>query len=412
LYWKTSVLQRLASIVTLSLAFGAGCGAPDTASGEGSQIDAVVSATASPSETNCRGSEPAPASGTPLWLQRYDAVEISGVAADSRGNLLIARSNLETRALGCGGEQLWSVPFGARVAVDHADNVYVAGTRSDGSPFVTKLDGSGGVVYEADLGDELSGELDSLAVDASQNVAISGPVFGTAKLDAAGALRWRQPFSGKLAFDGDGDLWLTGALEGSRDFAGTTLTSQGGTDVLLLELAPDGNLRSARSFGDAGAQQRGEAIAVDAANDVLVTGTFDGSVDFGAGALEHRPQSCSPDAWCLTSGFVAKLDAQGSAQWTISLGLTRAVPGVAADVHGDIAVSSVLPGGVRPFRRPRVSLLGPDGGGLWQQVEWPDTGIGAGHGIAFDANQDVIWSISARPSLELEEQAYLAKLLH
>lgn len=375
-------------------------------------MDAVVSATASPGETNCRGAEPAPAGGTPLWLQRYDEVEISGVATDSRGNLVLARSNLETRALGCGGEQLWSVPFGSRVAVDHADNVYIAGTRSDGSPFVVKRDGSGNLVYEANLAPEVYGEVDSLAVDASQNVAVSGPALGTWKLDAVGASQWRQPFFGKVAFDGNGDLWLTGALEGSRDFDGTTLTSQGGSDVLLLELAPDGTLLSARSFGDTGAQQRGEAIAVDAANNVLVGGTFDGSIDFGAGMLEHRPVSCSPDAWCVTSGFVTKLDGQGSAQWSISLGLARAVPGVATDVHGDVAVSSVLPGGVRPFRRPRVSLLGPDAQGLWQRNEWPDTGIGAGHGIAFDANQDLIWSLSARPSLELEEQAYLAKLAH
>lgn len=374
-------------------------------------MDAVLAATATGSEANCRGADPAPAGGTPLWLQSYDPIEISGVAADTKGNLLLARSNYETRALGCDGTPLWSVPFGARVAVDDADNVYVAGSR-DGTAFVAKLDSSGALLYQTEMSVSGSVEMESLAVDGSRRVAVSGSGLGTSALDATGQVLWNQPFSGHLAFDATGNLWLTGALEGSREFAGTTLTSRGGSDVLLLQLAPDGSLLSARGFGDEGTQQRGEAIAVDAAGDVLLAGTFDGSLDLGAGTLTHRPQTCSPDAWCVTSGFVSKLDPRGNARWAISLGLTRAVPGVAADAHRDIAVSSVLPGGVRPFRRPRVALFGPDASPLWERAEWPDTGIGAGHGITFDANQDVIWSLSARPSLELEEQPRLAKLAH
>jgi hypothetical protein len=407
---KLIVARRLAPIVALDLALCAACGTPSTG-GEGSLVDAVLITSATSSEANCRGSEPAPGSGAPLWLDSYDEIEISSTATDRRGNVLIARSGVETLALGCDGQQLWSVPFGARVAVDDSDNVYIAG-ESGGSPFVVKLDAAGAPVYRAELGAEVVGVVESLAVDGSQNVAISGPALGTWKLDAAGVSLWSRPFAGQLAFDGAGDLWLTGALEGTRDFAGTTLTSRGGADVLLLELAPDGALRSARSFGDAGSLQRGEAIAVDAASNVLITGTFDGSVDFGAGALNHRSESCSPDAWCLTTGFVAKLDAQGGALWSVPLGLTRSVPGVAVDTHGDIAVSSVLPGGVRPFRRPRIALLGPDAQGLWQRSEWPDTGVGAGHAVTFDANQDLIWSVSARPSHQLEEHAYLAKLAH
>ena len=420
MYWTSIVLDRLASVVALDLALFSACGAPSMPGpGEGSEMGAVV-ATESADDSVAGAANPrtcgAPAtpaaSGTPLWLQSYDEIEISGVAADSRGNVFLARSGVETIALGCNGVQIWSVPFGARVAVDHDDNVYVAGSRGDGSAFVYKLDTAGSVVYEANLGAEASGGVESLVVDSGQNVALSGPSLGTSKLDATGSLLWNRPFSGQLAFDAESDLWLTGSLEGTRSFDGTTLTSRGGSDVLLLELAGDGAVTSARSFGDAGAMQRGEAIAVDPAGNVVIAGTFDGNVDFGAGPLAHRPESCSPDAWCVTSGFVAKVDAQGGAAWSVTLGLTRAVPSVAAGSLGDLAVSSVLPGGVRPFRRPLVSVLDPNGQGVWQRSEWPDTGIGAGRGVAFDAADDVIWSVNARPSLQLEERAYLAKLAH
>ncbi len=414
------MLERLAAIVALDLAlFNACSGAPLPGNGEGSEKDAVVAAAATDDSTavaanaaTCGGPATPAAGGTPLSLERFDEIEISGVATDSRGNTLLSRSGVETRFVGCDGVQNWSVPFGARVAVDHADNVYVAGTRDDGGAFVYKLDSYGNVVYEADLGPEALGDVESLAVDADQNVALSGPALGTSLLDADGSLRWNRDFSGQLAFDGDGDLWLTGGLEGARDFDGTTLTSHGGSDVLLLKLGADGAVASARSFGDAGALQRAEAIAVDPAGDVLIAGTFDGSVDFGSGALVHRPDSCSPDAWCLTSGFVAKLAAGGGSPWSVTLGLTRAVPSLAASALGDVAVSSVLPGGVRPFRRPLISLLDLNGQSLWQRVEWPDTGIGAGRGVTFDADQNLVWSVNARPSLQLEEHAYLAKLAH
>ncbi len=414
------MLQRLASIVALDLALCCACGAErPNAAGDDRESDAAVAdrmddftaATALKARSLGPSSTTA-SSGAELWLRRYDAVTISGVATDSRGNLVLARSGAETLALGAGGEQRWSVPYGSHVAIDGDDNVYVAGRRDGSGTFVAKLSPDGERIYEATLGAEASGEVESIAVDGAQNVAISGAGLGTSKLDAAGGLLWQKPWSGQLAFDSRGELWLAGTLEGERAFGATTLASEGGSDVLLLELDANGAPVTARRFGDSAALQRAEAIAVDADDNVLLGGTCDGTLDFGAGVLEHRPRSCTSDAWCVTSGFLAKLDHDGGARFSVSLGLARAVPGLAAGAGGDIAVSSVLPGGVRPFRQPRVSLLGPDAERLWQRSDYPATGIGGGHAVTFDANGDVIWSVSARPSLELEEESYLAKLAH
>lgn len=350
--------------------------------------------------------------GTPLWLQSYDALEISGLAAGHEGQLLIARSGAETRALGCAGETLWSVPYGARVAVDDEGSVYVAGARSGAGAFVTKLDGAGAVLYDTDLGAEASGDITSLAVDAARNVAISGPGLGTVKLDATGARAWQRPYAGQIAFDSAGSLWLVGSLEGRLELGATTLVSRGGADILLLKLGADGAPLVARSFGDAALQQHGEAIAVDANDNLVITGTFDGNVDFGAGSLVWRSDACSTEAWCETAGFVAKFDAGGSAVFSKSIGAMRALSGVAFDSHGNAAVSGAFPGNVRPYRQPRLLFLDADGQQLWQRSEWPDTGLGAGHAVVADADDNVVWAISARPSLQLEEQAYLAKLAH
>jgi len=353
------------------------------------------------------GAPEASPTGTPRWVHRYDEREITGVASDSRGNLLVARAN-ETLKSGSGGEPIWTLPFGARVAVDGEDNVYVAGENADGNAFVTKLNGAGTVMYSTEL--SAGATVDSLAVDGSQNVAVSGSGLGTVSLNADGNIVWQRSFFGQLAFDSQSHLWLAGSLTGALDLGTMVLTSEGGSDVLLLQLASDGTALLARSFGDAGSEQRAESIAVDEAGNVYLAGTFDGSVDFGVGPLTLRPGECSSDAWCLTNGFVAKLDSAGRAAWSQALGPTRSVPGLATAPAGVVWVSSVLPGGVRPFRQPHLQTLSDDGELRWQRSEWPGTGIGAGRSVTVDALGDVIWAVSARPSLEQEEQAYLAKL--
>jgi hypothetical protein len=369
------------------------------------------------------GGEAPQSPGSPLWLQSYDSTEITSTVTDSRGNVVLARSGVELTKLSCSGAPLWTKPFGSQVAVDAQDRVYVAGTFTDTlsvdgrvlrgpgtQAFLAKLDPDGSVVQLLALGEAAGGAIDSLAVDRDQNVAVAGPGLGTVKVDSAGRVLWQKAWTGKLRFDRAGNLHLTGELVGAFDFGTGTLSSRGGSDVLLLKLAPDGTTVFAGNFGDAGALQRGEAIAVDDQDNVVVTGTFDGRLDFGAGALELTPSRCSSDAWCVTDGFVAKLDARGQVLWNVALGPMRSLPGVALDASGDVVISGALPGGVRPFRQTLVAKLAADGTEQWRRAEWPDTGIGAGHGVAVDPSGYVFWAISARPSLAGEEQSYLAKL--
>lgn len=432
------MLERLAPLIVVSvLACGGGSGQsptePQRASGDASAAFVNDSNQAAIARSANRNGLPlgeaiCPGAGTetprePLWLQSYDGAEITSVAADSRGNVVLARSGVELTKLSCAGTRLWAKPFGSQVALDEQDSVYVAGTFTDRlgvdpsglqaagtHAFFAKLDPEGDVVQLLALGDAAEGAIDSLAVDGAHDVALSGPGFGTVKLDAAGGVLWHKTFNGKLRFDRAGNLLVAGELAGSLDLGTGTLSSRGGSDVLLLKLAPDGTTIFARNFGDVGAQQRAEALAVDDQDNVVVTGTFDGRLDFGAGSLELTPASCSSDAWCVTDGFVAKLDAQGQVLWNVALGPMRSLSGVALDASGNLVISGALPGGVRPFRQTFVAALAANGAELWRRAEWPDTGIGAGHGVALDRNGHVFWAISARPSLALEEQSYLAKL--
>jgi hypothetical protein len=398
---------------------------PAADSNEADAARRAISTLAAGGEALCPGSgaELPGSAGSPLWLQSYDAREVTSIASDSLGNVVLARSGSELSKLSCAGTVLWSKPFGSQVAIDDRDDVYVAGTftgtlgvdgsalQADGTAaFLVKLGAAGDVAYARALGPAADGAIASLAVDGEGRVALSGPGFGTRKLDESGSVLWQKAFFGNVQFDGAGNLLLAGELVGTVDFGAGPVTSQGGSDVLLLKLAPDGTPLFVHGYGDAGALQRAQALAVDDEGNVVVAGTFDGRLDFGAGALEHTPAQCSSDAWCVTNGFAAKLDAQGQAAWSVAFGPMRAVSGAAIDLNGHTVLSGALPGGVRPFRQTWLAKLDANGAEVWHRAEWPDTGIGAGRGVAIDRNAQVFWSLSARPSLELEERFYLAKL--
>jgi hypothetical protein len=96
--------------------------------------------------------------------------------------------------------------------------------------------------------------------------------------------------------------------------------------------------------------------------------------------------------------------------WSRSLGPMRSIDGAASDSRGNSVLSGALPGGVTPFRNAWLTALDASGATLWRRAEWPETGIGAGHGVAIDPCNNVFWSVSALPQLESEERAYVAKL--
>lgn len=391
--------------------------------------DTPLTATTGASEIECPATtlaqqELAAISGEPRWLQSYGELSIRDVASDAAGNVLVTHG-AETRKLGGDGTPRWSRPFGALVAIGPNDDVFVAGELTgtlavDTSTilqaagardvYVVRLDADGALEYAVTLSSSADDALTSLAVDATGNATVSGAGIGTVKLDTSGKAAWSRDYAGHVAFDRDGNLLLAGELTGTRDFGGGPVTSRGGADIVVVKLDANGQHVFSRTFGDAGLQQRAESIAVDAQGNALVGGVFDGSVDFGNGALTLTASSCSSDAWCNTFGFVAKLDAQGTSAWSVELGPMRTLAGAASDSLGNFVVTGALPGGVTPFRNSLALALDQSGLRLWRRAEWPETGIGAGHAIAIDPCNDVLWAVTARPDFQTNEHSYLAKL--
>jgi hypothetical protein len=179
--------------------------------------------------------------------------------------------------------------------------------------FVSKLDASGNYVWGKAV---MSGPSDdwatALKVDGG-NVYVSGQFTGTAdadpsaatftftsngaydtfisKLDATGSLLWSKQLGGTsddvgraIAVDGTGKVYLTGGFQNTVDFdpavATTyTLTSNGGSDIFILNLDASGNYIWAGQIGGSGYDDA-FYISSDAAANISVTGTFKVSPDF------------------------------------------------------------------------------------------------------------------------------------
>jgi hypothetical protein len=195
------------------------------------------------------------------------------------------------------------------------------------------------------------------AVDAAGNVLISGNFLGTltfggsevttpeggaqygflAKFNAAGAHQWSQFFAAArcvpyaLAVDASGNVIITGSYYGSVNFGGAASTYTVSYNVFVAKFDPAGVHQWSSFFGEETfeSDQLGYDVAVDAAGNVVITGEFEDHIGFGAASY------ASAGAFDV---FVAKFDAAGGYLWSRRFGGASDQTGfsVAVDASGDV----------------------------------------------------------------------------
>jgi hypothetical protein len=190
------------------------------------------------------------------------------------------------------------------VAMDITGDVFVAGAFSGTADF------GGGVTLQS------AGQADAFC----------------AKLDATGAATWARGFgvAGALqgatgvSVDAAGSAACTGTFQGTIDLGSGPIASQGGNDVFLVKLDGNGTFVWGQTFGDA-QNQSAAAVFADASYNITITGTANGTVDFGGGPL--------PSAG-LGDVFVAQFDTTGAHLWSHLYGDAQAQQGYAVGVTG------------------------------------------------------------------------------
>lgn len=104
-----------------------------------------------------------------------------------------------------------------------------------------------------------------------------------------------------VAVDANGHVIVVGDFSGTIDFGGTPLTSAGGLDVFVAAFDQNGAPLWSKRFGDA-SDQTARAVAIDSTGSILVTGDFEGVIDFGGGKLTSAGK---------TDVFLARFDDKG-----------------------------------------------------------------------------------------------------
>lgn len=114
----------------------------------------------------------------------------------------------------------------------------------------------------------------------------------------------------RMAVDEDGNVFVTGYIRGTFSDQGMSVTSVGGSDIVLLKYSPDGDLLWARTAG--GPNNDGAyGIDTDKAGNVYITGAYSGLAVFGDTVVSN----IDPDGVNLPFSFVARYSPQGDLAW-------------------------------------------------------------------------------------------------
>jgi hypothetical protein len=151
-----------------------------------------------------------------------------------------------------------------------------------------------------------------------------------------------------LARDASGNLYIAGAFSGSVTLGNFAFNTRGQRDILLAKLDSAGNVVWARQAGGSGSDF-GHGVAVDAAGNVFLAGSFQGTAQWDSPSGPGVPPGSASIALTSTGqldGFLAKYDAAGNLLWVRSGGGSGndAAYAVGADAAGNAYIAGDFSG--------------------------------------------------------------------
>jgi gliding motility-associated-like protein len=281
------------------------------------------------------------------------------------GNFLDVAYSLEVDAQG--NVYLTGIFFSS-CDFDPGPGVFTLASAGNEDVFIVKLDAAGNLAWANRLGSGLFDRSNSIALDKTGNVYVTGYFLQTVDFDPGagvftmtaqggedmfivkftnnGGFLWAKQMGGPQ-FEGGysvsvsalGNIYASGIFLGTADFdpgpAVFNLTSSGLSDAFVCKLDGDGNFKWARSTGGTG-YMRSFVNDIDAAENIYTTGFFDKQVDFDPGPASFLLTSFGED-----DIFINRLDSNGNFSWARQIGGSSYDAGnsLALDATGNIYVT-------------------------------------------------------------------------
>ncbi|RFS17807.1 SBBP repeat-containing protein [Emticicia sp. C21] len=245
------------------------------------------------------------------------------IGLDTYGNVIIT------------GYFFGTVSFNGSPVTASGTNCFIAKYTNSGS-FQWVKTGTGGVYNK-------------LALDNNNNIYITGTFMNTltvdgitktsrgyndlllAKYDSNGNIKWVQTAGGNLddggnhlAIDANQNIYLTGYFSNTAYFNQLTKTSFGASDAFIARYSNDGNIQWVENFGGVG-HDYAMSVAVDENNNVYCTGNFLYTVNF---------KGITKTARGSTDIFILKLKNSRELEWL------QTIDGVGTDWVKSMSLSS------------------------------------------------------------------------
>ncbi|CAA6806744.1 MAG: Unknown protein [uncultured Aureispira sp.] len=237
--------------------------------------------------------------------------------------------------------------FSGTIDFDPGPNTHNLTANGTAAAYLQKLDTDGNLLWVIDFND--STDTRSMALDSSGNVYVVGRFRGTVdfdpgigvnnlsaptnsshvyilKLDASGNFLWAKSFGGtgtcylsQLTVDPWGNILLTGHFQGMIDFdPGTGFNNQNYAYETIYIL----KLNASGNFLwvkiiEGNDVNRSNSIVADHSGNIYTTGYFQGMIDFDPGPNVFN---ASVQSGATSDAFVLKLDASGGFVWAKTIG--------------------------------------------------------------------------------------------
>jgi hypothetical protein len=340
----------------------------------------------------------------------------------------------------------------SKLAVDSSGAIYVMGTFlnsadfgattltsvGDSDKFITKLDTAGAFQW-AQQWDDIAGTASrGLDVDAAGNSYVLtgrlGDAYEIKKFSPSGTAVWSKTIvnrsmlgSADLAVTAAGTVYVAGSFDGTVDFdpsARTKNVSSGSARAgFVLKLDTNGIFGWVSPFvgkkvGSTDGASGATSITLDSSGNVIVGGTFNGTVDFnpGSGTTYLATQS---------GGFITKLNSSGSLVWVKPLlgDAATFVYGLDTDATGNIYATGTYSGtvdldpGTGVYSRTTVGQsdmyvmkLTSSGNFLWAET-FGGSGNDVSFAIAVDPAGNVYTAGSYREPFDINPDPLATELL-
>ncbi len=392
------------------------------------QVLPTAETCANPADEDCDGHD------CVIWAKMFGDVSnqnVGGVAVDGAGNMYVAGSFHGTVAFDPDapistngtaiyvakfdptGRPLWSKSFQGSgvihvsgIALDAQEYIALTGTFTstvnfDGSTlsagtyqaiFLAKLASNGQALWSTRIAPDESSIVTRPAVDSSGKIILFGeagcattcqpPTYRlwlrTFLPDGSAGISKNFPYTdglnghvaGGVTVDRFDNILITGAFNQTENFGAGTVNTSGGYDVFVAKFDPEGFFVWNATYGDAD-DQFGRDVVSDSLGSVILLGTYAGTISFGAGS--------EITAAGMSDIVVAKFGSDNTYIWSQSFGTTGDQTATRAAMDGDdnIAFTGRTTGQVDYGGGPLTSggavdipvvKLDRDGHHLWSRV--------------------------------------------